>query len=79
MNDGSMKKPRGPSAASLEEMPEINERRFRRRPGRGHYASRSVGEIVTATLLVTHQASRRFLVVKHRGVIPLMHPGCRRG
>lgn len=46
MNDDSMKKPSEPSAASLEEMPEISEPRFRRRPGRGHHAGRSVGEIV---------------------------------
>lgn len=42
-----MKKPSEPSAASLEEMPEIDEQRFRRRPGRGHHARRNVGEIVT--------------------------------
>jgi hypothetical protein len=46
MNDESMKKPNEPSAASLEEMPEINEPRFRRGPGRGHHAGRSLGEIV---------------------------------
>jgi hypothetical protein len=27
-------------------MPEINDSRFRRRPGRGHHAARSAGEIV---------------------------------
>jgi hypothetical protein len=27
-------------------MPEINEQRFRRRPGRGHHVARSVGEII---------------------------------
>jgi hypothetical protein len=42
-----MKKPTEPSAKSLEEMPEINDERFRRRPGRGHHAERSAGEIVT--------------------------------
>ena len=46
MNDDSMKKPNEPSAASLEEMPEISEPRFHRRPGRGHHADRGVGEIV---------------------------------
>jgi len=46
MNDDSMKKPNEPSAASVEEMPEISEPRFRRRPGRGHHADRNVGEIV---------------------------------
>jgi hypothetical protein len=46
MNDDSMKKPNEPSAASLEEMPEISKPRFRRRPGRGHHSGRSVGEIV---------------------------------
>ena len=50
MNSDSMKKanePRGPSDASLEEMPEIDEQRFRRRPGRGHHVNRSTGEVVT--------------------------------
>lgn len=46
MNDDFMKKPNEPSAASLEEMPEISEPRFRRRSGRGHHAGHSVGEIV---------------------------------
>jgi hypothetical protein len=41
-----MTKPNEPSAAALEEMPEISEPRFRRRPGRGHHIDRSVGEIV---------------------------------
>jgi hypothetical protein len=40
-------KPSEPSVASLEEMPEINEPRFRRRLGRGHHASRRVGELAT--------------------------------
>jgi hypothetical protein len=46
MNDDSMKKPHEPSAASLEEMLEISESRFRPRPGRGHHIDRNVGEIV---------------------------------
>ena len=46
MNDDSMKKPNEPSAASLEDMPEISEPRFRRRPGRGHHTDRGVGEVV---------------------------------
>jgi hypothetical protein len=46
MNDDSMKTPNEPSAESLEEMPEINEPRFRRRPGRGQHVGRSVGEII---------------------------------
>ena len=49
MNDDSMKKANEqlePTQASLEEMPELNEPRFRRRPGRGHHANRSTGEIV---------------------------------
>lgn len=46
MNDDSMKKPSEPSDATLEEMPEIREPRFHRRPGRGHHANRSTGEIV---------------------------------
>jgi hypothetical protein len=47
MNDDAMKKQNEPSSESLEEMPEIDDQRFRRLPGRGHHASRSVGEIVT--------------------------------
>jgi hypothetical protein len=35
-----------PDAQSVAEMPEINDSRFRRRPGRGHHAARSAGEIV---------------------------------
>ena len=46
MNGDSMKKPNEPTDASLQEMPEISEPRFHRRPGRGHHASRSAGEIV---------------------------------
>ena len=49
MSDDFMKKanePSEPTQAALEEMPEINEQRFRRLPGRGHHAKRSVGEIV---------------------------------
>ena len=46
MSDDSMKKVNEPSGAALEEMPELNEQRFRRRPGRGHHADRRVGEIV---------------------------------
>ena len=42
-----MKKPTEPSATSLEEMPEIDDARFTRRPGRGHHADRRTGEVVT--------------------------------
>jgi hypothetical protein len=42
-----MKKPTEPSAESLEEMPEISDERFKRRPGRGHHSQRNAGEIVT--------------------------------
>ena len=42
-----MKKKTEPSQADLEAMPEIDDKRFRRRPGRGHHADRSVGSIVT--------------------------------
>jgi hypothetical protein len=49
-----------PSAESLAEMPEINNGRFRRRPGRGHHTSRSVGEIVAIdTDLWPHFGSQR--------------------
>jgi hypothetical protein len=41
-----MKPENEPSAASIEEMPEISEPRFRRRPGRGHHVGRSAGEII---------------------------------
>jgi hypothetical protein len=49
MSDDSMKaanEPSEPSQTALEEMPEIDEQRFRRRPGRGHHANRRGGEIV---------------------------------
>jgi hypothetical protein len=49
MSDESTKKATEgsePSAESLREMPEVSEPRFRRRPGRGHHAQRSVGNIV---------------------------------
>ena len=36
-----------PSQESVQEMPEISEERFRRRPGRGHHAGRSTGSIVS--------------------------------
>jgi hypothetical protein len=39
--------PKEPTSASLEEMPEIDDERFRRRPGRGHHVDRSAGGIVT--------------------------------
>ena len=42
-----MKKQTDPSSEALEEMPEIDDARFRRRPGRGHHAERSLGEVVT--------------------------------
>jgi hypothetical protein len=47
MNDDAMTKQSEPSEESLEEMPEIDDQRFRRLPGRGHHVNRSVGEIVT--------------------------------
>lgn len=34
-----------PSAESLEEMPEIDDERFRCLPGRGHHVNRSLGEL----------------------------------
>jgi hypothetical protein len=39
MNDDAMTKHNEPSAESLEEMPEIDEHRFRRLPGRGHHVT----------------------------------------
>jgi hypothetical protein len=41
-----MKKQDEPSPESLEEMPEIDDERFRRVPGRGHHVNRSLGQIV---------------------------------
>lgn len=46
MNDDAMKKQDEPSPESLEEMPEIDDQRFRRLPGCGHHVNRSLGEIV---------------------------------
>lgn len=50
--------PSEPRAESLEAMPEINGQRFRRLPGRGHHASRSVGEIVTIDAELTGRGER---------------------
>lgn len=44
-----------PSAASLEEMPEISEPWCRRRPGRSQHADRSVGEVVAIEAELWHQ------------------------
>jgi hypothetical protein len=41
-----MKKPTEPTQQSLEEMPEIDADRFRRRPGRGHHGDRNANQIV---------------------------------
>jgi hypothetical protein len=41
-----MTKQHEPSAESLEEMPEIDDERFRRVPGRGRHMNQSLGEIV---------------------------------
>ena len=50
MSDASMKKktpePVERSAESLEEMPEIDPSKLRRRPGRGHHAHLRGGELV---------------------------------
>jgi hypothetical protein len=63
MSDESTKKEieeGDPGAESLAEMPEINDSRFRRRPGRGHHTTRSVGEIVAIdTDLWPHFGSQR--------------------
>jgi hypothetical protein len=45
-NDDDMKKQTDPSNQSLEEMPEIDDERFRRRPGRGHHVHRDAGGII---------------------------------
>jgi len=48
MSDASTKKtpePVEPSAEALEEMPEIDPSKLRRRPGRGHYAHLRGGEL----------------------------------
>jgi hypothetical protein len=41
-----MKPQAEPTEASLEEMPEIDDERFRQLPGRGRRAERSLGELV---------------------------------
>jgi len=38
--------PEEPTVESLDEMPEVSEPRFRRRPGRGHHAELHLGNIV---------------------------------
>ncbi len=45
-NDNGMKKQTDPRDESLEEMLEIDDQRFRRRPGRGHHVERDAGQIV---------------------------------
>jgi hypothetical protein len=78
MSDESTKKANEvtePTVASLAEMHEIDDTRFRRRPGRGHHATRSVGEIVTIDIdLWPHFGSQkavndalRRIVEKSRG------------
>jgi hypothetical protein len=63
MSDESTKKttePIQPTAESLADIPEIDDKRFRRRPGRGHHAARSAGEIVAIdTDLWPHFGSQR--------------------
>ncbi len=63
MSDESTKKEiehREPSQESLHVMPEITDQRFRRRPGRGHHAARSPGEIVAIDAdLWSHFGSER--------------------
>jgi hypothetical protein len=46
-----------PSVESLEEMPEIDDQRFRRLPGRGHHVNRSLGELVADPALWAHFGS----------------------
>lgn len=59
-NDDAMKKQTEPGEESLGEMPEIDDQRFRRRPGRGHHAARNVGEIVAIEAdLWTHFGSAK--------------------
>jgi hypothetical protein len=41
-----MKKRPEPTAESLEEMPEIDPSKYRRRPGRGHHTHLQAGELV---------------------------------
>ena len=63
MSDESTKKAtegNEPGADSLAEMPEINDARFKRRAGRGHHQTRSVGEIVAIdTDIWPHFGSRK--------------------
>ena len=50
MSDASTRtnspEPLEPSAESLDELPEIDPSRFRRRPGRGHHVHLRTGEVV---------------------------------
>ena len=73
MSDESTKKANDetePTAASLAEMPEIDDARFRRRPGRGHHTARGVGEIVTIdTDLWPHFGSQRAINEALRNIV----------
>jgi hypothetical protein len=74
-----MKKPNEPGDASLQKMPEISEPRFHRRPGRGHHANRSAGEIVAIDAEVwshfgsaeaVNDALRRMVAERKRQLAP---------
>jgi hypothetical protein len=79
MSDESTKKATdetGPSAESLAEMPEINESRFRRVPGRGHYTARTAGEIVAIDNdLWPHFGSQRAVNEALRQIVEKSHGG----
>lgn len=62
-----MKKPTEPTPESREEMPEIDDQRFRRRPGRGHHSEHNVGDIVSCdTDLTDHDSCISYEEVKTR-------------
>jgi uncharacterized DUF497 family protein len=69
----SMKDPTEPSTEALAEMPEIDEQRFRRIPGRGHHVHRRLGETITidddvwdyfGSVEAIHDALRRLMTDK---------------
>ncbi|MFS8068266.1 MAG: hypothetical protein ACMG6S_18070 [Byssovorax sp.] len=73
MSDASMKKIADsvePSSESVEEMPELDAARFRRRPGRGHHTHLQTGELVAVDSdLWAHFGSSEAVNAALRGLV----------